>query len=106
MTTHKDTVIDEPRMPHDPALPKGDILIDLFSRISSMSDALHDPDGLLQTVLRDQERKASLRHMAQMNVLRKILAEVLEVKARLDTVEETVETHHAKLTLIEHSEIQ
>lgn len=109
MSAHTDTLLDTERLPHDPNLPKGDILIDIFGRITDMSDALHDPDGLLQTRLRDQDNKTTQRHQAVMNVLGKILNEVLEVKARLDLVEETVETQGAKFTLMNgatHPEIQ
>jgi hypothetical protein len=105
MKADTDTVVDQERFPHDPLLPKGDVLIDIFSRLSSMSDALHDPDGLLQTVLREQDRKNSLRHMAMMNMLRKVLDEILEVKSQLETAKEDIEVHGAQLTML-HTEIQ
>ena len=103
-----DTEIDVGRFPHDPALPKGDVLIDIFSRLTDMSDALHDPDGMLQVRLKAQEDMHTRRHIAQMAVLRKILSEVLDIKSRLDGVEDTVEKHGAKFTLLktEHIEIQ
>ena len=104
---HTDTVIDTDRLPHDPKLPNGDVLIDIFSRITSMSDELHDPDGLLQTVLRDQEVKSINRNNDQMKILHKILAEVLEVKAQLENVQDTVDQHEAKFVLLEaRAEIQ
>jgi hypothetical protein len=110
MREHTDTIIDTERFPHDPTLPKGDILIDIFTRLSDLSDALHDPDGMLQTRLAAQDNMATRRYMAHTNILRKILAEVLEIKSRMDAVEDTVETHEAKFTLakntVTHQEIQ
>ena len=108
MSNERDTLVDATNLPRDPNLPKGDILIDIFSRLSSLSDELHHPDGLLNVQLRAQNDIATRRHMIEMNILRKILAEVLEIKSRMDAVEETVDTHDAKFVLMRqnHTEIQ
>lgn len=103
---HTDTTLDTDRLPHDPKMPKGDILLELFSRITSMSDALHDPDGLLQTTLRAHKQETVTNHNQQISILRDILNEVLEIKHRLGAVEDAVENHEARLTLESYPEIQ
>ncbi len=93
---NNDTVLDPDQFPVDPKMPKTDILLDIFSRITAMSDAIHHPQGTLQ-----------LRLQAQMNILRQILNEVNVIKAHLTEVDETVDVHGAQLTLLNrHPEIQ
>ena len=100
------TVIEPDEMPVDPKMPHGDMLLEIFRRISDLSDSLHSTHGVLQVSLKEHNKLADKRHMMQMNVLRKILSEVLEIKASLADVSETVYVHDAKLTLMEHTEIQ
>ncbi len=104
---NNDTVLDPDQFPMDPKMPNGDILLDIFSRITAMSDAIHHPQGTLQIRLQAQEDLAIRRNMAQMTILRKILAEVMDIKAHLTEVDETVEVHGTQLTLLnKHQEIQ
>lgn len=104
---NNDTELDPDQFPMDPLMPKTDILIDIFSRITAMSDAIHHPQGTLQLRLHAQEELATRRNIAQMNILRNILSEVLAIKAHLTEVDETVEVHGAQLTLLnKYTEIQ
>ena len=105
--SEQDTVLDPDQFPVDPKMPKTDILLDIFSRITAMSDAIHHPQGTLQLRLQAQEDIAMRRNMAQMNILRNILDEVLAIKAHLTEVDEAVEVHGAQITMInKHQEIQ
>lgn len=102
-----DTILDPDHFPHDAKMPKTDILLDIFRRLTDMSDAIHHPQGTLQLRLQAQEEMNNRRNAAQMSILSKILAEVMAIKAHLTDVEDTVEIHGAQLTLLNlHSEIQ
>lgn len=91
---------DTERFPHDPKLPQGDVLVDMFQRIADMSDALHDPDGLLQVALKAMADKATQRHVEMMAVIGRTLTQVLAISARLDIAEDDIERVDARITLL------
>ena len=102
-----ETLLDPDQFPPDPKMPRTEVLLDIFSRIKDMSDAIHHPQGSLQLRMQAQEQLAERRNAAQMTMLKSILDEVLKIKAHLIEVDETVEVHGAQLTLLNsYSEIQ
>lgn len=83
---------DTERLPLPPQLPESDILIEIFGRITDLSDELNDPDGLLSNRLAAVEQKADERHDQQMIILKHILNEVMAIKGRLFDAEENIRT--------------
>jgi hypothetical protein len=84
-----------------------DPLASLAERVGDLSDALHDPDGLVHRLFADAEKnaaardkRAEARHAEAMAALRHITDNQLEVLARLDRLEPQVAEHDARLRLV------
>lgn len=86
MSEHTDTE----RLPLAGKLPEKDILVEIFDRITLLSDELNDPDGLLCVKLAAVEKRAAERHEEIKAMFQRALDEVLDVRARQDDVEDQV----------------
>ncbi len=109
-------------MPSDPPLPSGvtidlterapalapiDPLVDMIDRLATLSDAVLSPEGLLHRLFGALEQRANERHQETMRALtatNHTLATVadnqVEMLARLNRLEPTVEEHEARLRLV------
>lgn len=94
MSSHTDTE----RLPDAPLIPERDILVEIFDRVTLLSDEINDPDGILAVSLRLAEATAVERHRELKTMMEKVLNEVFDVRARVDVLEEESE-HDNRITV-------
>ncbi len=69
-------------------IPKRDILIEIFDRVTLLSDEINDPDGLLAVRLAQVEMRAVARHEELKRFMNTVLDEILDVRSRVDVLED------------------
>jgi hypothetical protein len=77
-----------------------DPLASLAERVGDLSDALHDPDGLVHRLFAEAEQRAAERHREVMSALRHVIDNQVEGLARLDKLEPRVDEAEARLHLV------
>jgi hypothetical protein len=84
-----------------------DPLADISRRLGELSDALHDPEGLVHRLFADSEEVAERRFntiMTALAAINKTVTDIadaqIELAARLTPVETGVDRHEAELVLI------
>lgn len=106
-TTNPDAVTLPPdaRIPAELA-PKHDTdrggseLDHMAARLGELSDALHDPKGLVRRLFKTVEENAAARHAELMTALKHLANGQVDLSARLAKLEPTVERHDATLKLV------
>jgi hypothetical protein len=102
MTEHTDTE----RTSKENRVPDRDLLVEIFDRVNLLSDEINDPDGLLSRQLEGSEQKATRRHVQVMAVMKKVLGEILVVKAEVAAVQRRVGVSEARIKILDHSDVE
>lgn len=80
--------VDTETIPVSGGIPKGDILLEIFERVGFLSDELNDPHGVLSVSLDAIRSEANDRHNEIRSLMIRVLDEVLEVRSRVEFLEE------------------
>lgn len=94
------TLPPDAKVPTD-LMPSAGELRDLTRRFGELSDALHDPEGLLHRLLAAMEEKAAERHRDVLAALATVANGQVDISGRLQKLEPEVERHDAKLKLVD-----
>lgn len=95
----------ETQIPSAAPLPRdtlrADPIASLSDRVGDLSDALHDPDGLIHRLFAAAEERAAARHCQLLQVLGHVSNQVVELTAIVNKLAPEQERQAAKLKLIQ-----